>query len=93
MAEILDNFEFNKRGRGPSYPYHEWFNGQIWKLEEYTDFTCKPTSMRSALYMAAAKRGFDLNTSIGKDSYGINYVIVQAQLKQENEIIKQMEGA
>jgi len=85
VAEILDSFEFAKRGRGSVYPYHEWFNGQIWKLEEWTDFDCKPSSMRSALYMAAAKRGFDLNTSIGKDRYGINYVIVQAHPKEEHD--------
>lgn len=81
MAEILDNFEFAKRGRGSSYPYDEWFNGQIWKLEEMTDFDCKPTSLRSALYMAARARNIELNTSLGKDSYGINYVIVQANIE------------
>ena len=83
MAEILEDYEFVKSGRGASYPYHEWFNGQIWKLEEWTDFDCKPTSLRSALYEAARKRGFDLNTSIGKDSQGMSYVIVQAQPKKE----------
>ena len=81
MAEILDNFEFAKRGRGPSYPYHEWFNGQIWKLEEYTDFTCKPTSLRSALYAAAQKRNLELSTNVGTDSDGLGYVIVQAHIK------------
>lgn len=85
MAEILDNFEFAKRGRGPSYPYHEWFDGRIWKLEEYDDFDCKPVSLRSALHTAAKKQNLKLKTTIGKDSYGSNYVIVQAQPKEEKE--------
>ena len=86
MAEILDNFEFSKRGRGPSYPYDKWFDGQIWKLEEMTDFGCKPTSLRSALYNAASKRGLELSTSIGTDSfYGYQYVIIQAHTKKEHD--------
>ena len=81
MAEILDNFEFARRGRGPSYPYDKWFNGQIWKLEEYVDFECKPTSLRSAMYMAARARNIELNTSLGTDRDGFNYVIVQANIE------------
>lgn len=81
MAEILNNFEFAKRGRGSSYPYDQWFNGQIWKLEEMTDFICKPTSLRSALYMAARVRNIELNTSLGTDRDGLNYVIVQANIE------------
>jgi hypothetical protein len=78
VAEILENFDFAKRGRGPSYPYDKWFDGQIWKLEEYDDFDCKPTSLRSALYTAAQKRNLRLHTSIGKDAGGLAFVIVQA---------------
>tara|TARA_R100001163_G_scaffold34096_1_gene26349 strand:- start:830 stop:1099 length:270 start_codon:yes stop_codon:yes gene_type:complete len=82
MAEVLDNFEFKRRGRGPSYPYHEWFNGQIWKLEEWTDFDCKPTSLRSAMYAAAQKRNLELSTNIGTDTDGFAYVIVQAHVSK-----------
>lgn len=87
MAEILDNFEFTKRGRSAGYPYDEWFDGRIWKLEEGTDFDCKPMSLRSALHAAARKRNLELSTSIVTDShiFGYQYVIVQAQPKQEKE--------
>jgi len=82
VAEILDNFEFAKRGRGSAYPYDKWFDGQIWKLEEYDDFDCKPTSLRSAFYAAAQKRNLELSTSIGVDTDGFGYVIVQAHVNK-----------
>lgn len=87
MAEILDNFEFAKGGRRSDYPYDEWFDGRIWKLEERTDFDCKPMSLRSALHAAARKRNLELSTSIVNDShiFGYQYVIVQAQPKQEKQ--------
>jgi urease alpha subunit len=39
------------------YPYDEWFDGDVWRLKMYEDFYVHPSSMQSALYQAARKRG------------------------------------
>jgi hypothetical protein len=44
------------------YPYDEWFDGSIWKLHMYQDFFIHPNSMRSALYMAARRKGKKIKT-------------------------------
>jgi len=78
MAEVLDNHNFSKRGRRAIYPYDDWFDGRIWKLELFVDFDCKPRSIRQALYNAAAKRNLALSTTVGDD-----HVIIQAKTKTE----------
>lgn len=46
------------------YPFDEWFDGDVWKLMMYEDFFVHPTSMRSALYNAARKRGLKVRVHI-----------------------------
>ena len=46
------------------YNYDEWFDGSIWKLKQYEDFFIHPGSMRSALYMAARRKGKVIKTHV-----------------------------
>lgn len=46
------------------YPYDEWFDGGVWKLQMYEDFFVRPSSMQSAVYQAARKRGLGVRTHL-----------------------------
>ena len=78
MAEILEDHEFGKVGRGDGYPYDQWFDGQVWKLYQGVDFNCNLISMRENLNNAARKRGIKIQTSMRVDA-----VIVQKGEKHE----------
>tara|TARA_B100000953_G_C17930994_1_gene393878 strand:- start:288 stop:521 length:234 start_codon:yes stop_codon:yes gene_type:complete len=68
MAEILEDYEFRKAGRRDSYPYEEWFDGQVWKLYQGVDFDCSVISMRVNLYNAAKRKGIKIRTSMRVDA-------------------------
>lgn len=46
------------------YPYDDWFDGDVWKLQMFEDFFVEPGSMQSAVYQAARKRGLKIRTHI-----------------------------
>lgn len=46
------------------YPYDDWFDGSVWKLKQYEDFFISPESMRSAIYMAARRKGIKCKTHV-----------------------------
>jgi hypothetical protein len=66
VAEILDEFDFTKRGTGrgrpEKYPWDNWTNGEIWKIVAGTDFSCKAENIQGALFNAARKRGMRVKT-------------------------------
>jgi|ETNmetMinimDraft_3_1059899.scaffolds.fasta_scaffold263919_2 hypothetical protein len=64
MSEILESYNFRSVGRGPTYPYDSWFDGQIWKLTKGFDFECQPSSLRQAFYAAARRRGIKVRVSV-----------------------------
>ena len=58
MAKVLDGFEFDgKRGPPPSYPWHQWFDGQAWHLEQGVDYYVATRSMKATIFNAAINRG------------------------------------
>jgi hypothetical protein len=64
MSEILESYNFRSVGRECTYPYDDWFDGQIWKLTKGFDFECQPNSLRQAFYAAAKRRGIKVQVSI-----------------------------
>ena len=44
------------------YPYHVWFDGQAWELEQGVDYHCHTRRMRSHLYNVADSFGHRLRT-------------------------------
>jgi hypothetical protein len=69
MAKVLT--ELPKRhgggGRKESYPYDEWLDGQIWQLEEGTDYKSKTASMLTNIRQAADKRNLKVRTRLLDD--------------------------
>ena len=71
MAEVLDSYDFGaSAGR---YPWDEWLDGQIRKLEHGTDFDVKPTSFLTTAKKQANKAGKTL-----KSRTDGNDVVIQA---------------
>ena len=64
MAEVLEDYDFPRAGRQPNYPYDQWFNGQIWKLQYMIDFECQANSLRQCFYGAAKRRGIRVKVSV-----------------------------
>jgi hypothetical protein len=64
MSEILESYNFRSVGRECTYPYDDWFDGQIWKLTKGFDFECQPSSLRQAFYAAANRRKIKIHVSM-----------------------------
>jgi hypothetical protein len=72
-------YGFTRTPNGPpDWPVHVW-NGWV------TCDKAPATPKEESLHTAAKKQNLKLKTTIGKDSHGIGYVIVQAQPKQEKQ--------
>lgn len=49
------------------YPWDEWLDGRIWKLEEEEDFQVAPESMRAIAYHAARVKGLKIRVQIDNE--------------------------
>jgi hypothetical protein len=65
MAKKVDKFDFDKKSK---YPWDEWFDGDIWVLEQGEDFTISLPNMRSVIYGAADRAGLEVKTSVDADA-------------------------
>lgn len=65
MAKKLKSFNFENgtSSRKSKYAWDEWFDGDIWQLEQGKDFKIKPASFRISLGTNAKKRGLKLRIS------------------------------
>jgi len=58
MSKVINNFAFNSvRSRKSQYDWNKFFDGQIWLLEEGSDFECKRNSFMTLIRLAAKKMG------------------------------------
>jgi uncharacterized protein YlaN (UPF0358 family) len=56
MAKVIAEFT-DHRTRGGKYPWAEWLDGQIWRLERGVDFTCSLTLIRQKIYQQSLQHG------------------------------------
>lgn len=79
MAEQLESYSFTKGG--PSYPWDEWLNGNVWRLTAGKDFTSKAEVFRSMANSRAKQRGLGLRTNLektGKGATAKTFLVMQA---------------
>ena len=72
MAEVVDHLPAAKsRGGRPSiYPWGQWFDGRVWRLEEGIDFNGAASQFRRGLGARATRSGGKVATrSDGKFLY------------------------
>jgi len=62
VAEVVDGFP--ESGRNAKFPWDEWFDGQVRRLEHGVDFDSKPSSFRSAANGVAARRGHGVRVKV-----------------------------
>ena len=68
MAETIEAFDF-ERGRRAKYPWKEWTDGQIWKVEQGVDFHCSPESLRYSVHGRARVLGRKAHTAVVDDKH------------------------
>lgn len=56
--------ELPGRSRNSEYPWDQWFDGDVWELEQGEDFTTSVEGMRSVLHGAAKRLGYALSTRV-----------------------------
>lgn len=66
MAERLTEWPDWRVGHRSKYPWDEWFDGNVWMLQQDRDFTASPERMRQMIGMTARKRGLKVRTSVNK---------------------------
>lgn len=70
MASILKSYDWsyvsqnNKRARERSYPWEDWFDGRIWKLEPNVDFDGPATSLERVMRTSANRKGIKVRIRI-----------------------------
>ena len=74
MAEVVptEEFEFTrpKTPRPETYPWADWLNGMVWKLEHGVDFGGKdPNVFRNTVAAAASRHGLKSRTSLRDGKY------------------------
>jgi hypothetical protein len=73
VAEEIDEFPQTRgRAKGRSkYPFDEWFNGKIWRLDAGEDFSSAPETFRTTLSKTARARGIKIRTAMVNDKKSI----------------------
>lgn len=66
MAEQLKEWPEWRVASRSKYPWDEWFDGNVWQLEQGRDFESSPERMRQMVGMTARKRGLKVRTSVNK---------------------------
>lgn len=69
------------RGRKDSYPFDEWFDGDIWELVSGEDFDISVEGMRSSLHNAGKRKDIKITTRVRDD-----LIYVQAILEEDGEV-------
>jgi hypothetical protein len=65
MARVVDRFP--EPARRTRYPWAEWADGQIRRLEQGVDFVCAPRAMQSNVLMFARRRDIAVRTQVERD--------------------------
>lgn len=65
MAELVDSLP--AAGRRSGYPWHEWLDGRVWRLERGVDFEGTMQGMRSTVRQAGRRMGVLVKTRVERD--------------------------
>ena len=77
MAEILDRMpHWVRQGRRETYPYDEWFDGQVRILTRGVDFAQDRRGMAARLRSAAKSRGFIVTIGHREMPNGTEVIVV-----------------
>jgi hypothetical protein len=81
--EIGDEYDFTVRSTVPTkYPWDEWCNGKVWKVEEGTDFQMAAKSFRNYLHNVAKNRS-DRGIGLGVEDLSEDHaILVQATIRK-----------
>jgi hypothetical protein len=63
---LIERLTFPRRVTEEKYPWEQWLDGHVWKLSQGEDFDVDLESFRSAIYMAASRKGIRVKTHIPK---------------------------
>lgn len=81
MAEVVEDFTFTRpsSNRPEQYPWSEWLDGRVWKLEYGVDFEgADPNVFRNTVAAAAKRRGLSVRTSLHGEEDGPRFLYIQA---------------
>lgn len=78
--KTLKKYEFKERGNGSSYDWEKILDGNIYKLEEGTDFTCAKGTVTTMARSRAAARGQTVKIAVEEDG-----VVIQATSEPDEE--------
>lgn len=62
MAKVLDEFQFQRRGRQSGSQYDKYLDGQIWSIDLADHNVESMEGLRSSLIAAAKRRGMKIRT-------------------------------
>lgn len=82
MAEQVTAFPI--RTRASKYPWAEWLDGSIWRLEKEKDFANEAKAFRTIAFSSARRMECKLRTSI-KEEGGKEVIYLQAYKPTETE--------
>lgn len=63
MAEVLQAHDFRLHGNG-KYPWHEWGNGDTWRISHKIDFQVEPRVMQGQIKVRGGKEGRKTATNV-----------------------------
>lgn len=88
MAEKLKTWPKNiESGGRVQYDWDLWLNGEIWKITQGKDFTCKLESLQSYVHLAARQRGLSVRTGLLRDTKAIVFQVI-GTLPSTNGLVK-----
>jgi hypothetical protein len=67
MPQVVESMPSGRK-LGQSYDWKSLFDGQTWKLDHGSDFSCKMSSFRCQVFSAAKKYAVKVSTRVEGDS-------------------------
>lgn len=69
MARVVDRVNPNNK-----FPLDQWFNGEVWELEQGVDFEWRSDTMQQFLRRAARQRGLRVETHTNQSSIRLQVI-------------------
>jgi hypothetical protein len=73
--EQVDEFpDPPRRGAPEKYPYDDWFDGSIWKIDSIAEFGREPGALGGRVHAAAERRGLVVQTATMEDELYVQVI-------------------